>query len=213
MAGTVSGRKVAGLGYVERSGFESIHDLDQFFSAVGEEVRKAVAATLPLEPKPADVLRLIASPERPQYTDGVDAAQLSRALIKPMRCIIDRGGKAWRSYAALACCEVVKGDSRKFVQWLAMPELLHVGSLIVDDVQDRSSVRRGGPACHVIYGEPVAINAGTSSCASTISTSRRCALDTPGRRSTSTGRASWFRQRWRRAMRPRSNAGFSRPTG
>jgi geranylgeranyl pyrophosphate synthase len=79
-----------------------------------------------------------------------------------VREIIDRGGKAWRSYAALACCEVVNGDSRKIVRWLAMPELLHVGSLIVDDVEDQSAVRRGGPACHVLYGEPLAINAGTA---------------------------------------------------
>ena len=43
-----------------------------------------------------------------------------------------------------------------------MPELLHVGSLIVDDVEDRSTVRRGGPACHVVHGEPIAINAGTA---------------------------------------------------
>jgi geranylgeranyl pyrophosphate synthase len=129
---------------------------------VGEEVRQAVAATLPLEPDRAAQLRIVASKDRPHYLEGVDQGQLSRALIKPMREILDRGGKAWRSYAALACCEVVKGDSRKFSQWLAMPELLHVGSLIVDDVQDRSTVRRGGPCCHVIYGEPLAINAGTA---------------------------------------------------
>ena len=41
-----------------------------------------------------------------------------------------------------------------------MPELLHTGSLIIDDVQDRSSVRRGGPSCHLLYGEAIAINAG-----------------------------------------------------
>jgi geranylgeranyl pyrophosphate synthase len=40
--------------------------------------------------------------------------------------------------------------------------LLHVGSLIVDDVQDRSQVRRGGPAAHLTYGEPQAINSGTA---------------------------------------------------
>src|SRR5207237_565922 len=38
----------------------------------------------------------------------------------------------------------------------------HVGSLIVDDVQDRSEVRRGKPAAHVIYGDAIAINAGTA---------------------------------------------------
>src|SRR5262249_28920819 len=39
---------------------------------------------------------------------------------------------------------------------------LHVGSLIVDDVEDRSDVRRGGPACHKVHGEALAINAGNA---------------------------------------------------
>jgi geranylgeranyl pyrophosphate synthase len=153
---------VSGLGYVERSGFEPVKDLDEFFTAVGQEVRKSVANVLPTEPTPEQARELVASKERPHYLDGMDLQQLGRALIKPIREITDRGGKSWRSYAALACCDVVEGDSRKFVQWLAMPELLHVGSLIVDDVQDRSVVRRGGPAAHITYGEPLAINSGTA---------------------------------------------------
>jgi geranylgeranyl pyrophosphate synthase len=57
---------------------------------------------------------------------------LGKTLIAPVRLIADRGGKSWRSYAALACVDAVGGDSRRFVQWVAMPEFLHVGSLIVD---------------------------------------------------------------------------------
>jgi len=57
---------------------------------------------------------------------------------------------------------VVGGDSRRFLHWLALPEILHVGSLIVDDVEDESTIRRGEPACHVLHGVPVAINAGTA---------------------------------------------------
>ena len=37
-----------------------------------------------------------------------------------------------------------------------------VGSLIVDDIQDKSETRRGGPCAHLIYGEPLCINAGTA---------------------------------------------------
>ena len=160
--GTVGGRQVAGIGYVERSGFEPVHDLDEFFAAVGEEVRRSVAALMPLEPSHDEVRQLIASDDREQYMDGVDRQQIARSLFKPLREIADRGGKSWRSYAALACCDVVGGDSRKFVQWMAMPELMHVGSLLVDDVEDKSTVRRGGPAAHLIYGEPLAINSGTA---------------------------------------------------
>jgi geranylgeranyl pyrophosphate synthase/predicted secreted hydrolase len=160
--GHIGGAPVTGTAYLERSGFEMVETLDQFFGEVGAEVRASVAAALPLEPTRAEALALIGSPERPQYLDGVDVDQLSRTLFKPIREISDRGGKSWRSYAALACCDVVQGDSRRFARWLAMPELMHVGSLIVDDVQDKSTVRRGGPACHVLHGEPLAINAGTA---------------------------------------------------
>ncbi|MES2621597.1 MAG: polyprenyl synthetase family protein, partial [Bacteroidota bacterium] len=51
--------------------------------------------------------------------------------------------------------------SQVAIDWLALPELMHVGSLIVDDVQDKSSVRRGGPAAHMVHGEATAINSGT----------------------------------------------------
>jgi geranylgeranyl pyrophosphate synthase/predicted secreted hydrolase len=159
--GVLGGRDVAGLAYIERSGFEDIDDLDQFFSAVGKEVRKSVQQVLPLEPSHDELRDLIANEELAHYMEGVHPQAMADTLIAPIRAIVDRGGKAWRSYAALACCDVVGGDSRQFLRWLAMPELMHVGSLIVDDVQDRSEVRRGGPTAHMLYGDAVAINSGT----------------------------------------------------
>lgn len=39
-------------------------------------------------------------------------------------------------------------------------ELIHSGSLIVDDIQDSSLVRRNAPALHVVHGVPLALNAG-----------------------------------------------------
>lgn len=160
--GTYAGRDVSGLAYIERSGFENIDTLDEFFGEVGKEVRRSTAAVLPLDPTREELRDLIASEELDHYMQGVDGPSIAATLIAPIREMVDRGGKSWRSYAALACCDVVGGDSRKYVQWLAMPELMHVGSLIVDDVQDKSTIRRGGPACHVVHGEPVAINAGTA---------------------------------------------------
>ncbi len=162
VSGTIGGREVSGRGWLERSGFIEVKALDDFFRAVSRETRKSVAALLPLNASYEQVRNLIASEARDHYMEGVDLEQFVETGVKPIREITDRGGKAWRSYAALACCDVVGGDSRDFVQWLAMPELMHVGSLIVDDVQDRSTVRRGGPPCHEIYGDALAINAGTA---------------------------------------------------
>lgn len=162
VSGTLAGKPLTGLGYLERSGFCVAETLDDFFKGVSQAVRASVRAVVPLELTRAHALRLIAAPGRESYLDGVDLPQLSRALLAPVREITDRGGKSWRSYAALACCEVVGGDSRKFSQWLAFPELMHTGSLIVDDVEDKSTVRRGGPTAHLKYGEAIALNAGTA---------------------------------------------------
>jgi geranylgeranyl pyrophosphate synthase len=60
------------------------------------------------------------------------------------------------------CIAAVGGDPRAFTDFLALSELLHTGRLIVDDVQDNSTVRRRGKTGHLMYGMPTAINAGTA---------------------------------------------------
>lgn len=160
--GTLRGQPVRGIGFVQRCGFVSYHDLDGFFEEVGKIVRKSVREVIPLEPTYEAVRDLITTEGREQYMQGVDIDQYARTHLAPIREIVDRGGKGWRSYAAITCCDIVGGDARKYVKWLAMPELMHVGSLIVDDVQDKSHTRRGGKAAHLIYGEAQAINSGTA---------------------------------------------------
>ena len=162
IAGTINAEPCRGVGFVERMGFSSFSDLDGFFRQVSEVVRRSVAEVLPRQPDHNQALRLISTRDQPQHLDGVSVEQYARTLISPIRDICDRGGKAWRSYAAITCCDIVGGDSRDFVRWLALPELIHVGSLIIDDVQDRSSTRRGGPTAHRLHGEAQAINSGTA---------------------------------------------------
>jgi geranylgeranyl pyrophosphate synthase len=152
---------VNGKGFLERSGFDRTDSIEQFFGAVGKETRRSVQRLLPLDLDPRSAARIVSGVDQSAYVHDLDLDHLSSSLIAPIRTIVDRGGKAWRSYVALACCDVVGGDSQPYLGWLAMPELMHVGSLIVDDVEDRSIVRRGGPAAHTLFGEPLAINAGT----------------------------------------------------
>jgi geranylgeranyl pyrophosphate synthase/predicted secreted hydrolase len=160
--GTVRGKQVTGLGVLERSGYASYEDLEGFFEEVGKVVRRSVERVLPRQPDYKQARSLIASEAREQYMRGVDVDQYARTHIHPIREIVDRGGKGWRSYAAITCIDIVGGDSRKFVEWIALPELMHVGSLIVDDVEDKSETRRGGKTAHLMYGEGQAINSGTA---------------------------------------------------
>lgn len=41
-----------------------------------------------------------------------------------------------------------------------MVGVLHNASLMVDDIEDGSRLRRGVPVCHLIYGVPSTINTG-----------------------------------------------------
>jgi geranylgeranyl pyrophosphate synthase len=162
VSGRMHGAPVHGVGFVELGEPQRVDSLDGFFSAVAESVGESVRRIYPLAPRFEQVRDLVGGEERESLMEGIDLGQFARAVIAPVREIVDRGGKSWRSYGTLACIDIVGGDSREFVQWLAIPEFMHVGSLIVDDVEDRSEIRRGGPACHLKYGEAVAINAGTA---------------------------------------------------
>jgi len=162
VSGTFRGERVSGLGFVERNGFGTVAKLNDFFKAVGAEVRNRVRKVYPDSPDLEAGIKLIADDETAHFMAGVDMRKIDDFLLKPVRHISDAGGKSWRSYGALACMDVVGGDSRKFVDWLAMPEFMHVGSLIVDDFQDGSLIRRGRECAHLKFGDAIAINAGTA---------------------------------------------------
>ena len=160
--GTIGNNTVGGKGFIERSGFSNIETMEDFFRVVSRETIKSIKKVLPKNPSPEKLTEIVSKKDNVHYTEYIDSKEISKALIEPIREIIDRGGKSWRSYAALACCDIVGGNSQVVQDWLSLPELMHVGSLIVDDVEDKSTIRRGGETVHLIYGEDIAINAGTA---------------------------------------------------
>jgi geranylgeranyl pyrophosphate synthase len=160
VTGTYKGEPITGTCFLERHGFDEIDSLDRFFKVISTLVRKEIHEVVPFNPTRQQCIDLMANNDNTHYLDGVSPAVLEKTMIAPLRDIIDRGGKSWRSYALLLCIDAVGGDSFKYQHWLAMPEMMHVGSLIIDDIQDKSALRRGKPCAHHIYGEDIAINAG-----------------------------------------------------
>jgi geranylgeranyl diphosphate synthase type II len=71
-----------------------------------------------------------------------------------------RGGKALRPSLVLATCQAFGGSLRDAMGPAVAIEMLHNAFLIHDDVEDRSTRRRGRPTLHEIHGVPLAINAG-----------------------------------------------------
>ena len=74
--------------------------------------------------------------------------------------LLDRGGKRFRPAFTFLACECVGGRRQDAVAAAASVELLHNMTLIHDDVEDQSELRRGKPCIHRIYGIPTAINVG-----------------------------------------------------
>ncbi|HSX00194.1 MAG TPA: polyprenyl synthetase family protein [Patescibacteria group bacterium] len=63
--------------------------------------------------------------------------------------ILGRGGKRIRGSLVIAGYEMCGGNDRAMILQAARAiEMLHAYMLIIDDVQDRSSVRRGKPSAH-----------------------------------------------------------------
>lgn len=85
---------------------------------------------------------------------------LEKTMTTPLWNFLDRGGKRWRPILFLLILEALGGDMRKVKDFLIIPELIHSGTLIIDDIQDSSDMRRGQPCLHHIFGQDVALNAG-----------------------------------------------------
>ncbi|HDJ26025.1 MAG TPA: polyprenyl synthetase family protein [Candidatus Bathyarchaeota archaeon] len=97
----------------------------------------------------------------PRY--AYDTEALTEAIAKPFWDLLDRGGKRWRPAFMLMVYEAISGwDAREVLDFAVIPEVIHNGTLIVDDVEDDSELRRGKPCVHRIYGTDIAINAGNT---------------------------------------------------
>ena len=160
--GKMRGRNVSGPAYIERHGFVNSSDLNSFLKAVSKETLKSVNKIIPLTLNQEKFEELVSKKGNKHFIESLDREAYTDTFLRPIREITDRGGKSWRSYAIVACCDVVGGHSQPAIDWLALPELMHVGSLMVDDVEDGSIVRRGGPAAHITHGIATAINSGTA---------------------------------------------------
>ncbi len=69
-------------------------------------------------------------------------------------------GKRIRPLLCLLSCEALGGDAQPALPVAAAIELLHSFSLVHDDIQDNSPLRRHRPAVWALWGAPQAINVG-----------------------------------------------------
>ena len=96
-------------------------------------------------------------------------SQASQQAIEAYCDILNRGGKRLRGALVIEGYKMAGGNNHKMILQAARAiEMIHAYLLIIDDIQDRSQTRRGGPAAYVILdkqfggqhaGETMATNA------------------------------------------------------
>jgi geranylgeranyl diphosphate synthase type I len=69
-------------------------------------------------------------------------------------------GKGVRPALCLLACEAAGGAWQDAIPWAAAVEMVHDFSLLHDDIEDASPVRRHRPTVWTVWGIPKAINAG-----------------------------------------------------
>jgi len=87
---------------------------------------------------------------------------LNKTVADPIWEFLDRGGKRWRPTLFLIVCEALGKNPEEHVDFAIIPEVIHNGTLMVDDIEDASKLRRGKPCTYRIYGLDIAINAGNA---------------------------------------------------
>lgn len=88
----------------------------------------------------------------------LDLNALNNAVAKPFWDFMDRGGKRWRPALFILVCDALGGGSEKYLDFATIPEIVHNGTLIADDIEDSSKLRRGKPCTYELFGDDVAIN-------------------------------------------------------
>lgn len=86
---------------------------------------------------------------------------LRTAWWAPYRSYQTRTGKGLRPFLVCLTAEALGTDPRSVPTLVAMAELIHSASLVLDDVADDSPLRRGGPTVHQMVGTFVAGRTGS----------------------------------------------------
>jgi len=96
-----------------------------------------------------------------QIDDPAHRRYWQTSLFEPALDVLSKPGKEFRSRILECAWELAggrRGDQPQELSYLV--ELLHMGSLVIDDIEDDSELRRGQRTLHRRYGVPIALNTG-----------------------------------------------------
>ncbi len=89
-----------------------------------------------------------------------DTEAITKSILEPAWYLLDQGGKRWRPILALLVIEALGKNPDDYIEFSIIPEVIHNATLIHDDIEDNSDMRRGNLAVHKKFGIDIANNLG-----------------------------------------------------
>jgi len=132
-------------------------NIERFLEETAPLIDKAIEKYIPRSfSKDAFLFKAIP----PLYSYNLEP--LNKAIAEPIWDMLDRGGKRWRPALFLLICEALGKESDYCLDFSIIPEVIHNGTLIVDDIEDSSEMRRGKPCTYKVFQTDIAVNAGNA---------------------------------------------------
>jgi geranylgeranyl pyrophosphate synthase/predicted secreted hydrolase len=159
-AGQVKGfkenKEISGLARLELHGYCYLFAFNKYLKTFSDKIDKLIESFLPRKFNKKKKEQFVGKP-----TWDHDPDALTEMLSKPFWDMNSRKGKRWRPLFGLLALESLGVNPEPYEQLICCTmEINHVASLIIDDIEDKSSIRRGEECIHLRYGEDLSINAG-----------------------------------------------------
>ncbi|MCW4044022.1 MAG: polyprenyl synthetase family protein [Candidatus Bathyarchaeota archaeon] len=132
-------------------------DIEKFLEETAPLIDKTIEKYIPRK-FTRDAVLFKVNPPRHSY----NVETLNKAVAEPIWEFLDRGGKRWRPALFLLVVEALGKNPADYLDFAIIPEVVHNGTLMIDDIEDASELRRGKPCTYKLYGVDIAVNAGNT---------------------------------------------------
>jgi geranylgeranyl pyrophosphate synthase len=132
-------------------------DIEKFLEEKAPLIDKAIEKYIPRKFSKDAILFQVTPPAYSYNLETID-----KGIADPIWDMLDRGGKRWRPALFLLICEALGKKEGYCADFAIIPEVIHNGTLVIDDIEDTSELRRGKPCTYKLYGLDISVNVGNA---------------------------------------------------
>jgi geranylgeranyl diphosphate synthase type I len=154
-SGIIEGRRFFGKARLELQGYGYIFDFREYLGPYIQRIHEDIGLFFPRTIDSAKYQELAGTPHWLH-----EPVACNEMIARPFWDLMSRKKKLWRPVFGMLLLESLGVSIEQYRMLISVvPELTHTGTLIIDDIEDSATSRRGDACIHARYGLDVAINA------------------------------------------------------